>query len=238
MEVTPAPQKEDCYIAVDIEKVSCTLYGNIVAVGFAVKLGSLTDGNIHSSLLKSFYIQDNRDGKAALNCWEPDQVAEEKRCLTEFWSKYPGLLERYTQSKDSMGPVDAAIEITTFVNELYNEYNVKGWFSDNPAFDLGHLDHWLFSLGARLFPLRHSPQGKYVSVQDPSEQYRGLLDYEKKAVDEMSKVPSIGDFKPHEPSYDAECILRQAMAIERLLTTGLRQHLMVSRMLAQDSKLF
>ena len=220
--------KQDCYIAVDIEKDSCTLDGAIVAVGFAVKTGGLLDGDIHSSFIKSFYIKVT--GQGTCDCtreFEAAKLQEQKRCKEEFWDKHPGLFELYTQSEQSVEPQKAACEIAKFVNELYSKYNVKRWFSDNPAFDLGHLDHWLWQYSARPYPLRHSPQGKYVSVQDPSEQYRGLLNHEKKAVDEMSKVSADGDFKPHEPSYDAECILRQAMAIKRVL--NMRAELFAAR---------
>jgi hypothetical protein len=120
--------------------------------------------------------------------WEP-----KGRCKTEFWDKQPGLWEKLRKNVDP----DA---LRKFV-DVWDAQEMKDIASDNPAFDIGILDHAIREANLREFPLRYTREGKYRSITDAGESLwtLGLKDI----VDDRIEKWAPHD---HNPENDAEAI--------------------------------
>jgi hypothetical protein len=190
MEVTPL--KRGVVVAIDIEKIGCKLNHPVVSVGFVVG----ADRELIEKTRISIQLGDTSQ-------WQDDD--EFKRCKREFWDNQGGLLELL--QKEASPAKDALKRIADYIDSLYERFEIRRWLSDNPAFDLGHLDHQL--VGTRPYPIRHSPNGSYTSVVDPTEQYKGLPpSYQRKIDVELKAFWASGDRSKHMPDDDAEGIWR------------------------------
>lgn len=177
---------------IDLEKVGCRLVNPIPMLGITV-------GKIDLSTLQGTVIEKTRFTLP----FELDLNDEEvKRCLSEFWDKQDGLLDMARKTQLSTWK-----DVAAYVDELYTLHNVTKWVSDNPAFDLGHLDYQLTVHGARPYPVRHSPTGDYVSVEDCTEQVKGLTPKMRAEVKKMMDLFwSNPSRRKHCPEDDAEGI--------------------------------
>lgn len=158
MEVTP--EKRKVVVALDIEKKGCKLVHPIPSVGIVV-----------GDRYREDVIEKNRiclDVSELMRSLKDDE--EIVRCQQEFWDKYPELAATF--EKEAMPYKQGLAQIAKYIDSCYERYDVRKILSDNPAFDLGHLDHHL--VGTREYPIRHGPTGEYHSVEDPSEQLKGL----------------------------------------------------------------
>lgn len=174
--------KETVYIAWDIEKGGPCFEHPIIAVG--VCYGTKT-----TYRKKRF-------------CLTFDINNFEEKCLKEFWSKFPNILEKI---KSEATPVvetwEAITDFLTLLEVAYPEdkYNIV-MLSDNPAYDIGHIDYNLFHYTAR-WGLRYTDNGDYRFISNPCEQlvYHPNKENIKRAVRALSK-------HTHMPDDDAECI--------------------------------
>lgn len=196
MEVTPS--KPDVVVAVDIEKIGCKLKLPVVSVGFIV-------GTSEGKLLEKTRISL---GSGDYSQWQDD--VEFQRCKTEFWDKQPGLLETF--HKESVPISTGLAQIAAYVDSLYQRFKIQRWLSDNPAFDLGHLDHQLAQV--REYPIRHAPDGEYHSVVDPTEQIKGLPPLYQRDINAKMADFWKGRVK-HMPDDDAEGIWWQYVLVKR-----------------------
>ena len=104
----------------------------------------------------------------------PGQTMED-RCVREFWSENAPLLERIKKSAAGQDPI---LQLKSFSDWLSSLSTTLAGariviLSDNPSYDIGHLDHALCSRGLRALPLRLLGDGRYRSIGDPTEMIEG-----------------------------------------------------------------
>jgi hypothetical protein len=205
MATVPAPsppaQKQTVYLSLDIEKGGNTFDHPLLAVGVCV--ADFTKGV---------------SKKRTWCCLQRPGQSFELRCIYEFWCKYPEVLRRI----DVEGkPLEEQMKsFSEFLHQLdaqfpSEQYNVV-LISDNPSFDIEHLDHYFCEITKEV-PIRYSRANKYRSVEDPSERLEAL-DMWKEEGELLKSVPFVNH--DHYPENDAEKIFWQhvlAMAAGNLL---------------------
>lgn len=193
----PIMSNETVYLAIDIEKVDDYQSSPIVAFGACL-------GDINGTVLES-------------HAWYPALPQNAKfgeRCKREFWDKQVGL---YATFEDRAEPTAAAYNsFVAWLNGLEAHYGNIVVLSDNPAYDLGSLDHQLERYCGRL-PVRYTSLGEYRCVSDWSEQcarmgagaYGSIMARAKAEMGELSQLI-------HNPEVDAELIYRCTIITERI----------------------
>lgn len=186
-------------LAVDIESMGAQLGSHVVAVGFC--LGD-TNGNVIES--RSFYIKP------------PPAANFEPRCKTEFWDKHPGLFDSFL--KKATDANEAYREIGQFLSGL-EKYDRVTILSDNPAFDLAHLD---FALNKYLDRI-----GLRYSDNSSGNKYRWVADYSERTyalgvsqeVDALAmKLAGLKTEDLHDPANDALLIYHGTVITQRIIT--------------------
>lgn len=184
-------------LAVDIESMGAVLGSHIIAIGFC--LGD-ADGNVIEK--KSFYITP------------PPDATFEPRCKEQFWDKHPGLFESFLAKS-----IDAGIayqEIGKYLSSL-EKYERVTILSDNPAFDLAHLDVALKRYLGRI--------GIRYSDDSTGNKYRWVADYSERAyiigvsgeVDKLAmELAGLSEKDLHEPSNDALLIYYGTVITQRI----------------------
>jgi hypothetical protein len=200
------------YVAFDIEKLGNRVKDAINAIGACVGFQNGT--------------------KIETKCWclkPPDGYVPEKRCMREFWHnpKKPEL--RVLLAMIEAASVDAGLGMAMFIkwyDDLENRFPSPDYsielVSDNPGFDIGHLDYYV-QLYTKRKSLRFSTyfydkagnkvdKGYVDELGDPAERhYRRLRDpssrlYKtefKKKVWDAANARCLHD---HWPENDATCI--------------------------------
>lgn len=237
-------KKPKLYVSIDIEKKGCSLGHPIRAVGIVVYRENYYDNNISlfenvESIYPLFGFHNGEPLKITkgpyyffqfnIQCPEQKSVIdayteESTRCKTQFWDKHKNLWESF--DKNAKPAEEQAIAIAELANEIYKyeeEYEII-CVSDNPAFDFGQLDSFLFQHCPliKLLPFRMSENGTYHCIQDPSERVKGLLPHEKTYVYDRKAAVSLyektwPDWRPHNPVYDAMQIMLMQVAIDEVL---------------------
>lgn len=146
-------EQKPLYVAVDIESAGSSYDHAVLQIGVAWSF----DGEKFET--KSFCSEE------AFNL-----TGFETRCWEEFWTKNTKVLQRIQNEA-----IEDEFMWLSFV-EFWNAFDSKSKtvkvVSDNPTFDLGRIDHALSKL--KRLPLRYTQDGKYRSVDDPSEKIKGL----------------------------------------------------------------
>lgn len=191
--------KPNVYVALDIEKTTkhcATRNAGIFAVGFAVIEATASDAP-QVLEVKRFVLQVS------------DVMEESCRA---FWSQHNPTFQALTAQQ---GTYSYPRELIDYIDSLYGRYTIQEWVTDNPAFDMGHLDVLLVkspydvssNWARRTYPIRYSPSGEYVSVEIPPE---NQIQRAKVKADELCQQspliikwagPYLLQF--HDPLYDA-----------------------------------
>jgi len=150
--------KKAVYLSVDLESGGSHFDNDDVAVGFFVgEPCDITDDGEPREIERRRFVL-------------PYKVSTfEERCKKEFWDKNPILLENLGPSPYNTKD-EAWKDIARYLDDLHERYYVT-ILSDNPAFDIGRIDHNLYWYAGRL-PMRYTPKGDYRPVSDPSEQLK------------------------------------------------------------------
>ncbi len=210
MPEAPSLGAERLYFGLDIESGGRHASDTLVAVGLCV--ASTRDGVLHK-----------------LRVVPPDGNRFEPRCIIEYWSKNAHLLQIFETEKcasvcEALGRIEQLLswERQTCppgaqAPSAYNERAVL--VSDNPAYDVAHLDAAMERWRPGHVPLHYTRAGAYRPVQDPSERVDALgLDGAKlKAF-----LGAINVRHTHMPDDDAEhhvWLLFLAKAYAQLLAT-------------------
>jgi hypothetical protein len=143
----------------------------------------------------------------------PGPYAFEPRCIAQFWSKHPQLLEQLTVE----GTGQDTSEVFKNLSEWLHGYEGKtgsgngrgyNWeanlVSDNPAYDVTQLDMAWEEETPGHVPLHHTRIGDYRSVYDCSERL-SALEIPKAEVEGF--LTRIGVAQTHYPDDDAEVIV-------------------------------
>jgi len=156
-EDTPQPQK--VYLAIDIEKGGDSQSAHpLLAIG--VCLGS--GGREPRVLEKRTWCLSPFPGQTMC-----------PRCVAEFWSEFPALLERIrAEAVEPLAGLASFDEWLTGLHARYAPASIE-LLSDNPAYDIGTLDGVLSARGIRTLPVRYLGDGAYRSIGDPSEMVKG-----------------------------------------------------------------
>lgn len=181
---------ETGYFVIDIEKAGSKYEHALLAIG--VCFGD-SAGNIFMNGTFVFPI--------------PDDSQFEERCIKEFWSR-PGnkkTLERIRVAS-KMTKKNQETALTEFNYMLDNaEKRFPGRslsiVTDNPSFDLPHIDYLNEKFDLRKNHVRYTTQDVYRNVTDPSERLEALGMYNH-------AKSCIGKKAPHDhwPSNDAKHI--------------------------------
>jgi len=208
-------KKHPVYVALDLEKVGNAMCHPIVQVGIVIGSNGKVLEKKRWSLL---YNSDAENNLTALfsDEWKQAYNAAVDRCKREFWDPRKPLWDDI--QKEARKPAVVYKEIAGFIDDLYEKYKGENllWLSDNPAYDLGHLDFWLLSSGSRFSCCRIGPGDTYHCVQDPSEQMEGLDEKTRCRVLEKFDLAT-AKLKEHWADDDAEIVLQLRFAIERTL---------------------
>lgn len=147
------PKKKPLYVAFDIEKKGSSLAHEILQIGVA-----WSEGLDQPIKTESFCFVDTGP-------WE-------QRCYDEFWIHHRLILDRI---RDQAIESKEGWKAFKFLLDTFeaNWADVR-IVSDNPAYDLGHIDHNLMRTTGRLFGVRFTTAGGYRWVYDPSERIKGL----------------------------------------------------------------
>lgn len=150
--------KKQIYMALDIEKGGNTYDHPLLAVGICI-------GDLEKGTLK----------KRTWCCRQKPGQEFELRCIYEFWYKYPLILKRIDE--ESLPLDDQMHAFAQFLYDIDKEYPEDQYtitlLSDNPSFDIEHLDYYLCTI-TKTLPVRYSRNNKYRSVDDPSERLSAL----------------------------------------------------------------
>lgn len=177
-------------ISVDIEKSHQAISKGLLAIGVAVR----ASGDTNSIFTKVFPFCVPEDKE-----WDPDTL--------EWFKSGEGtrsVIERLKKI-DAKDDKESMKEFMDFVDELEKKYpdHQLEIVTDNPAYDVGHLDAALERFCGRL-PLQYDSNGKYRrKVVDPTERLRAF-DMREVAQNRVDKVVT----HSHWPSEDAENRLR------------------------------
>lgn len=174
MDVDTAP-KPKVYVALDLEKAGDSYLHPITEIGFV--MGTSQNGIVEK---KRWSLLCNDDTCAKISepltaAWAADFNMGLDRCKTEFWNAPiagNGALWNAIQ-KEARPAKDVYPEVAAYIDSLYKRFHLR-WVSDNPCYDLGHLDFWLLTGGFRLFPCRIGPPDVYHKVRNPEDELRGL----------------------------------------------------------------
>jgi hypothetical protein len=188
-------QEGPIFVAFDIESTGPVLNAHIPAVGIAV--GDPTTGRVIQTKLIKILPDPEKD------------PAPCPKCKAEFWDKNPGLWEKL-QDKDALAPENGWFLVAACIDALYQTYGkrLQIW-SDNPAFDIAHIDFKLWQFGVREYPIR------YDDTLDGIPRYNGINDIDgymaglPKAI--HSAIMKSAPAHTHSPDEDAAHILHQAM---------------------------
>lgn len=185
-------------LAVDIEAMGAPLGSHVVAIGFC-----LGDANGKVLERRSFYIKP------------PLTATFEPRCKAEFWDKHPGLFESFLDK--AVDANDAYREVGQFLSSL-EKYNRVTILSNNPAFDLTHLDVALEKYLDRI--------GLRYSDDSSGNKYRWVADYSERTyaigvsdeVDALAmKIAGLESKDLHDPANDALLIYHGTVIIQRVI---------------------
>lgn len=165
MEIDAKSDSRPLIVAVDVEKKGSGFQHPIINVGVA--WGKSID-TIQSA---SF-------------CFDYKNIAFEKRCYDQFWSKNLQVLKRIEESAK-----DPEMEWKRF-DDLLKQFEKQGteveFESDNPAYDIEAIDFHLFAELGRL-PMRYTTQGEYRSIGDSSERIKALPEVWKSYIDQRAQ---------------------------------------------------
>lgn len=183
------------FVAVDIEGTGDRFDAPIAAIGCVV-------GDENGQVL---------DKKTWCVLLEEDDI--EPRCKTEFWDKQKGLWQRIRN--EARPAPEVAQQFVRFWDELEVRFPLDKFkfkiLSDNPSYDISRIDYFVWQHTKR-YPIRYTSDGRYRSVEDPSEQAYGTSDEEgcwKRAAEKQ--------VHNHWPSDDAHFIYNLAMEVKKLI---------------------
>lgn len=195
---------EKMFVAIDIEKTGALLDDPVIAIGVVVGDASIAhvvvkrrwclpvpaDENIERKCFDEFW----NDPKHPENYVVLQQIRKEVRFLTEE----AGIQDfyKFLKSLEVLWPGD---QIT--------------FLSDNPAYDIGSLDH-LIAKYLHALPLRYTLDSQYRSITDPSEQLDvlGIRDEINAAINKKFNANH-----NHMPDNDAEVIYLQQIIINTIM---------------------
>lgn len=193
-EIAAAPRRKKLYFGLDVEKCGRHATDSLIAVGFAV--ASTTDGTIEKKRW----------------CF-PGPYAFEPRCIVQFWSKHPMLLEKLTLEGLGQDTSELFKNLSGWLHGYEGKTgdgNGRGYnwdaslVCDNPAYDVAQLDMAWEEETPGHIPLHHTRIGDYRSVYDCSERLRAL----EIPMDEVTGfLTRIGVSQTHCPDDDAEVIV-------------------------------
>jgi hypothetical protein len=150
---TEQPVQRKAYLSVDIEGSGASFDNPTIAIGVCVGY------------------QDKKEVIAKRTfCFEATQEEFEERCYNEFWVgfKLLDLLERIRANAKPLK--EGMTEFLEFITDLEVQFPKRNLtiITDNPSYDLTHIDVMLHRLFKRP-PLRYTSQGEYRWVEDPSD---------------------------------------------------------------------
>lgn len=190
--------RKNVFVSLDIEGVGAAFDAPIAAIGCYVATQD-ESGEWH---------------KQAKRCWciRLDESAIEPQCKTEFWDKQDGLWKRIQAEADVEANV--AKSFIAFWNNLEHAYPESTHkltiLSDNPSYDIGCLDYFVWKNAKRL-PLRYTSSHQYRAINDPSEQAKSTNDDEGCWERAKAKCPH-----NHWPADDAEAIFHWQIEVLKL----------------------
>ncbi len=190
------------YIAIDIEKAGKRLDDAILAIGICI---GDDKGTVYEKKLWCLKMPEGKDF--------------EKRCYSEFWTKNMDVLNLIKSQEQDIAEVMK--EFAEFIDGLEERFHRYTFVSDNPAFDIGHLDYYLQTYADRS-PLRYTKQGQYRKISDPSEQINMLINKEN-IYNKIDKMIT----HDHNPMNDAEYIYRMQIETNKYMQLNWYQLLFV-----------
>lgn len=157
--------KRNLVLAFDIERSGAFDDNHTIAIGASV----LDDNFVElDSLLLLGYV--------------PGEVKFEERCLNEFWSKMPTLLERLTYTGPLTFLERQAEMIRTFhaFRAKWEDYAAENNCNlslccDNSVFDGGFINKMMFQYMPGTLPIPYSTKSKYSSFWETHSMQKGLL---------------------------------------------------------------
>ncbi len=143
-------------------------------------------------------------------CMQPEAHQEpEKRCMDEFWSKHADVLERIQKHAKPLG--EQMLDFNAWLLSVEKRFPASEGYrivvlSDNPSFDVGHIDYWLETkCGAP--PLHYSRDGtRYNSIVNPDDML-SMAEFDKQRIGNHLAIAT------HWPEDDAEYIVVQMFIV-------------------------
>jgi hypothetical protein len=160
MSRSPLPPRK-YYLSVDVESTGSSYSNPVVAIGLFF---GPQDGDMDEKRPGAYYNWKKRWALAPL----PGQY-DEDRCMSEFWSKFPTVMDWI---KANARPAnDVMIEFMKMCNDMVKvvgEGNIT-LVSDCPDYDIGRINHLGEVTGTMRNELRYLATNKRHSLVDPSE---------------------------------------------------------------------
>jgi hypothetical protein len=191
-------KKGTIYVAIDIEKSGPRMIDPIIAIGVAVGQGEKL---LHKKL------------------WclpVPLEIQFESNCL-KFWRKPENykILENIRSHANRFTDLQTGIAsfygFISSLEEFYPDYDIQ-FISDNPAYDIGHID-FLLEEWFRINPIRYDRFLNYRVINDPS----GLLHALgiKNDMNDLIKE-KYNVIHDHMPDNDSHVMLMQQILLEKM----------------------
>jgi hypothetical protein len=180
----------------------------------AIDIEKAGKGFEHSLLAIGICLGDDKGNVIEKKTWCFKGDCFELRCFNEFWSKYKDLLN--TIMTKAIDIKEGLFDFMLYMESLESRYSNKLLIlSDNPNFDIGQIDYYIYKHLDRHQPLRYTKSGGYRSISDPSEMMnnRSFSEDLYKELDLLVK-------HDHWPENDAEYIYQNYILYKKYISVS------------------
>jgi hypothetical protein len=158
----PSPEPRTTYVAFDIEKLGSRRTDSLVEIGVCIGPKHMAPGVRPEVRLLNWAV-------APL----PGDTQDEK-CLKEFWAQPANKAHLAEIQRAQKSAVTVMTELRQVCREVAQSGASVEVLSDNPSFDIAHLDAFGERTGTWTGPLQELDVGSYHSISDPSERLAAL----------------------------------------------------------------